>query len=508
MALIKVNGINLNVEAFGKGRPVIIAHGLSGNLKVMYPIKKMLAGGYQVIMYDSRGHGKSDKPASYTLEDHANDLIGLMDVLGLEKASIIGFSMGSYIAAAAAAKAPKRIEKLILMGTKGEGTTSSVERILREKGLDPATVQGMKMNLALSSSTFSPKTGLIKKALTMLPQWMQPLTPEQKAAENKALENFNLFTEYPKITAPTLVIAGQLDGINPPHLGKAVSEAIPGAQYKVIEKASHMMFVEKKKAVRNAILDFLGSEKEIKAAGTRRKTFKVLKTVVALVVAVALIGAMGGTAFSWLYSGRINEWGWGVFINSPYLGEQYKTVPQDKVIMVGSSSLDFWDDDMLATDFPGYEVYSNAVMGTGTLSQIYHLEKFATQFNPEALIYYCGWNDLNNGRPAEIVTSGTQYYLQLAHSKMPNTKIIYLSLTPNPVGERFVDETNKAMAEMKEYCDQFDWLTYVDSEQAFRDENGQVIGEYFKSDGIHPSEPGYRAWAHYILEGLDTALGK
>jgi len=508
MALVKVNGINLNVEAFGKGRPVIIAHGLSGNLKVMYPIRKMLRGGFRVIMYDSRGHGKSDKPASYTLEDHANDLIGLMDALGLEKASLIGFSMGSYIAAAAAAKAPERVEKLVLMGTKGEGTTSSVERILREKGLDPATVQGMKMNLALSSSTFSPKTGLIKKGLTMLPQWMQPLTPEQKAAENKALENFDLFTEYPKITAPTLVIAGQLDGINPPHLGKAVSEAIPGAQYKVIEKASHMMFVEKKKAVRKTLLEFLATEQEKKGVSTRRGVIGTLKGIFTAVVLSLTIAVAGGTAFMQLYTGNIGNWAWGVFINSFYLGEQYNTLPQDKVIMVGSSSLDFWDDDRLPEHFPDYEVYSNAVMGTGIDSQLLHIDKFATQFNPEALVFYCGWNDLNNGKPAELLVASTEYYLQAAHSKMPDTKIVYVSITPSPQGERFADETAKAMGMLKEYCEQFDWLTFVDSEQAFRDANGQVIGEYFKSDGIHPSEAGYDAWAPVITDGLNEALGK
>jgi len=127
-----VNGTDLNVEQTGQGQPVLMLHGLSSNIAALAPERERLGRRFRVVAIDSRGHGRSARPAAYTLQDHVNDVLGVMDALGLERADVIGSSMGSYIAQGVAASAPDRVRRLVLITPKASGQTSSVARFLAE----------------------------------------------------------------------------------------------------------------------------------------------------------------------------------------------------------------------------------------------------------------------------------------------------------------------------------------------------------------------------------------
>src|SRR3954452_1130998 len=86
---MQINGINLNVQVQGKGFPVVILHGLTGNLTTMQLEIDRLSQSYQTIAVDSRGHGRSDKPAQFTLQDHVEDVIGVVDALDLESVFVL-----------------------------------------------------------------------------------------------------------------------------------------------------------------------------------------------------------------------------------------------------------------------------------------------------------------------------------------------------------------------------------------------------------------------------------
>ena len=239
------NGIRLCINETGKGQPIILIHGLSSSKEVMYPIRDMLNSSFQCICYDTRGHGESEKMAHYTFSDHAADLIAIMQMYANNgKVNLIGFSMGSYIATTAAALAPQLVDHLILIGTKGDGKTSSVERIFREKGKDPNEVSEIGKMLALMGATFAPKTSLRVKMNMLRLKSPVKLTKQDKVAETEALHNFNNFPLMQSITAKTLVLTGRYDGINPPELGRAVAVAIPNAEFREVDNAAHMVFLE------------------------------------------------------------------------------------------------------------------------------------------------------------------------------------------------------------------------------------------------------------------------
>ncbi len=110
-----VNGIRLHyLDYGGSGQPLILMHGLSANAWMLDPLAQRLSPRFRVYAVDLRGRGLSDKPLSgYAMDDHARDIVGLMDVLGIQQAVVIGHSFGGLVVFCLAAFYPQRISKAI-----------------------------------------------------------------------------------------------------------------------------------------------------------------------------------------------------------------------------------------------------------------------------------------------------------------------------------------------------------------------------------------------------------
>jgi len=99
----------------GRGPAVVGIHGLTSNHTVWYPIADALGGSHRLIAYDLRGRGDSDKPPTgYSLAHHAADLLGLLDRFGLDRAILMGHSLGAHIGVRFATLHPERVAKLVL----------------------------------------------------------------------------------------------------------------------------------------------------------------------------------------------------------------------------------------------------------------------------------------------------------------------------------------------------------------------------------------------------------
>ncbi|MBZ9636208.1 alpha/beta fold hydrolase [Clostridium sp. FP1] len=158
MSMVKINGINLNIKIQGEGEPLILIHGLGcDNTQWNTEIQK-LSREFKTVLLDCRGHGKSDKPDSYTLNDHIQDILSIMDTFGFKTANLYGVSMGSYIAQGVAISQPHRIKKLILTVPKSNGLTSSTQRLIKEhtgelEGVNPSS-DGMLCASLIPNATF------------------------------------------------------------------------------------------------------------------------------------------------------------------------------------------------------------------------------------------------------------------------------------------------------------------------------------------------------------------
>lgn len=261
---LNVNDIEICIDDTEQGEnALLLIHGLTGDKTTMYPIRDMFKDEYRVITIDTRGHGESTRPQEYTIDDHALDVHEIIKELDLEKADILGYSMGSYIALRAAEVKCDDIDHLILLCTKPNGKTSSVARLLKEANLDITQVTQEEMIGAILKASVAPDTfekiasGELDVDSILNGEENQQLNEEEKAAEDASLANFDNSKDYDKVTCKTLVISAEYDGINPQKLGREVADGIEGAKFELIKNAGHLAAFEQTEEFIKIVKDFL-----------------------------------------------------------------------------------------------------------------------------------------------------------------------------------------------------------------------------------------------------------
>lgn len=220
MPKVHVNDIDMYYEIHGNGEPLVMIQGLGFEISAMVtePGKSRyidkFTDKYRVIVFDYRGVGRTDKPdMPYTIEMLADDTAGLMDALGIQKAHIMGTSMGSLIAQTIAAKYPERVNGLILV----VGFTR-VLPLMRAIGFVATRIPGMKEKM----------TGWIYRQ-------NYPPTPAsfgRMAAAANQCDTRNLLRQ---IAAPTLIVNGTRDGMVPIKITKELADGIPGARLILVD---------------------------------------------------------------------------------------------------------------------------------------------------------------------------------------------------------------------------------------------------------------------------------
>lgn len=253
MGLFHVNGMNMYAEIRGEGEPMILIHGLTGDHTQWNPQVEWLSKSFQTIAVDCRGHGLSDKPQKYSLADHVQDILSLMDTLQLGKAHLYGVSMGSYIAQGVAIEQPHRVKSLILAVPKSNGRTSSTQRLISEHAAEFAGLNEEERGQFL----FRHMVYNLEVLRGEPEQLKNPLSPAETEAANKALEGFDFRGDLHRITARTLVVSGKHDGLNPPSEGRLVASLIPGAAFVEMQYSGHLPMLEEPEEYDRVIREFL-----------------------------------------------------------------------------------------------------------------------------------------------------------------------------------------------------------------------------------------------------------
>lgn len=256
---VQVNGVRLHIESTGAGRPLVMLHGLAGNVATLRNDMQAFSDRFRTIGIDCRGHGLSDHPASFTLSDHFADVLAAMDELGVDSFNLIGSSMGSYVAQGVAFNAPDRVKKLVLVTPKAHGERSSSEEMLKTRGAhlakaSPAEQREFLLSLILAPTTPEHRAEVFAE---MARNAGTTMTAAQTAAVRKAMENFDLRPHLPRIKAQTLVISGRHDPLNPPAEGKVVADLIPGSRFEIFEHSGHVPRLEERAAYLKLVGEFL-----------------------------------------------------------------------------------------------------------------------------------------------------------------------------------------------------------------------------------------------------------
>lgn len=247
-------------EENGQGIPLLLIHGFPHDHTLWQPQLDGLPDVARVIAPDLRGFGLNpDVPDTMTMEDHARDLKGLLDELGIERAVVGGLSMGGYIALAFAELFPQALHGLMLCNTRsaadGEQAREGREATAR-KALDEGVAviaEGMLPKM------ISPKSALAHPDLSMYVENMmarQHAEGVAASARGMALRP-DRTAMLARITVPTLVITGSSDTLIPPAESEAMAAKIPGADLVVIPDVAHLSNLEDAEAFNRAVRHFL-----------------------------------------------------------------------------------------------------------------------------------------------------------------------------------------------------------------------------------------------------------
>lgn len=247
-----MSAVEVYAVVTGSGPAVVLSNSLGTDHRMWDAQLAELEKHFTVVRYDTRGHGASPVPTGpYSIDDLTDDLVALLDRLDIERAHVVGLSLGGMTAMRLAARNPGRIDRMVLLCTGAH--------------LPPA--QGWIDRAATVRAG-----GSVAVAEAVVARWFSPGYPgdrtywqrmvaatdaEGYAACCEAIAKLDVRGQLQGIAAPTLVIAGSDDPATPPAVLASIADAVPDARLLVVEQAAHLANAEQPAIITSAIIDHL-----------------------------------------------------------------------------------------------------------------------------------------------------------------------------------------------------------------------------------------------------------
>src|SRR5262245_48906252 len=258
---VNVFGMKIHYLEAGSGPAVILLHGLGGDASNWAPNIIPFSKRYRVIVPDQIGFGHSDKPMiNYRVGTLIDFLDGFMKELKMNRASLVGNSLGGWTAAAFALAHPDKVDRLVLVDAAGYSLDKNVDpRTLNT--LNPSTREGVKLVMSL---VFYNKELYANPALTD-----QFFARKMAAGDGYTIQRFvdsviagedMLDTTASRIKQPTLIVWGRQDALVPLAIGERYHKDIGGSQMLVIDKCGHVPQIEQSAQFNEAVIRFLSGE--------------------------------------------------------------------------------------------------------------------------------------------------------------------------------------------------------------------------------------------------------
>lgn len=255
---LTANGIEIHYTIAGKGPVVTLSHSLGCDLSMWDDQVKVLSPHYRVLAFDTRGHGQSSAPPeSYTLEQMAEDLRGLLTGLGIQETHFVGLSMGGMIGQVFTLAYPKMFQSLTLCDTSSHypGNVWPVweERIrtVKEKGMEPMVEPTLQR--WFTPGFLARRKDVVDKVRAML----RSTLPVGYIGCCHAIPKINATARLGAIRCPALVIVGEDDPGTPVAMAKTMHTALPSAELAILRSAAHLSNMEQPEEFNRVLLRFL-----------------------------------------------------------------------------------------------------------------------------------------------------------------------------------------------------------------------------------------------------------
>jgi pimeloyl-ACP methyl ester carboxylesterase len=257
---VQANGIEMNYDLAGEGECVVLIHGFSDNMNMWFGQVGEFSQKHRVLTYDVRGFGETERAdAVYSMELFADDLRELMRALGIERACVLGYSMGGRIALEFALKYPEMTTGIIFANS-GIGDAPKPDMVERRKMMAGVLEQGDINMIAeiMTVASFSPDFG--QRDPDMFAKYKEIKLQNDPADYLKVMQVLVDALDNPpdlaQLTCPTLIIAGDQDGLMEPEAVDHMKSAIADAEA-VMLPTGHAAAIEMPEEFNKAVTDFL-----------------------------------------------------------------------------------------------------------------------------------------------------------------------------------------------------------------------------------------------------------
>lgn len=258
----QINGISLSYEDAGTGLPVVLLHGFPLNRKMWRPQQEaLICAGFRIVTPDLRGFGESDAPGgAYTMSLMADDIVSLMDHLGIRQAVIGGMSMGGYVLFDLLERYPDRAAAACFITTRStvddEEVKSGRLALLDSAGkYGKAAVAELFAQSLFANATAREKPELIRELCDMM---ISLDMHGVKGALMAMLQRKDYTSLLEGFTMPSLVIGAEQDSAARCRDIRLLADRLPHCKLCMIPEAGHMANLEKPTAFNDCLLKFLG----------------------------------------------------------------------------------------------------------------------------------------------------------------------------------------------------------------------------------------------------------
>ena len=257
---LEANGTSTYVERRGRGWPVVLVHALGMSLRSWDPVAEALAEEFEVVAYDYRGHGRTEKAGGPStipvLAEHLRDLLGC---LALGPVHLAGLAVGSMIAQQLAIQEPGLVSALVLASPRSELDPRGAK--YNEERADTVEAQGMRAVMDVTIQRAFPQDygQHHPEAMCRFRGEFLANDPHGYAAVCRGLSTFCTTPRLHEIRCPTLLLAGELDQLCPAHEAAAMHSRIAGSRCETLPGVGHFSAIEAPAEVARRTLAFLRS---------------------------------------------------------------------------------------------------------------------------------------------------------------------------------------------------------------------------------------------------------
>jgi lysophospholipase L1-like esterase len=173
--------------------------------------------------------------------------------------------------------------------------------------------------------------------------------------------------------------------------------------------------------------------------------------------------------------------------------------PRGEVLFVGSSSIRMWK---LNESFPQEKYINRGFGGSQIADSTFYADRIVAPYEPRVVVLYAGDNDLASGKSSEQVAADYQAFVAKVHAKLPQTRIVFISIKPSISRWKLIDKVREANKLIAEFSKQNARLAIVDVEKSMLGDDGMPRPELFLQDGLHMTTAGYAIWTSLVAPHL------